>query len=76
MGEWHFHPFASPCPSSTDVNQVKNNSKSESYHCPEVVMFIVGGDPANEWTCSSLVYSRQKSLIKLEEGKEHNVIRD
>lgn len=65
LGEWHFHPFGVPEPSEVDIGQLKNNAENPSYHCPEPVMFIVGGNPNKEWMCKSLVYHRKKGVIKL-----------
>ena len=43
LGEWHYHPGASPSPSVQDSIQMKEISSSEAYSCPEPVLFIVGG---------------------------------
>ena len=70
LGEWHFHPFAIPGLSGIDINQIKSNSESNSYHCPEPVLFIVGGDPNTEWSCKSFVYVKEKGSIELIEQWE------
>ena len=75
LGEWHFHPFAKPDPSNTDLRQMRINAEDKSYHCPEVLMFIIGGDPNAEWTCRSFVYSRQEGLIELGRSWERNRVR-
>lgn len=60
LGEWHFHPFANPTPSKTDIEQLQENANNKSYHCPEPILFIIGGDPNNKWSCKSLVYMEGK----------------
>lgn len=72
LGEWHFHPFAKPDPSNTDLTQMRINAEDKSYHCPEILMFIIGGDPKAKWTCRSFVYSRRDGLIELVKGWEGN----
>lgn len=72
LGEWHFHQFAKPNPSSTDICQIISNAENRSYKSPEVIMFIIGGDPKTKWSCRSFVYSRQVGLIELVKGWEHN----
>jgi integrative and conjugative element protein (TIGR02256 family) len=65
LGEWHFHPFGNPDPSDVDEKQIKENSENKSYHCPEPIMFIIGGDPNNNWSCRTLLYLKGKGLIEL-----------
>lgn len=47
LGEWHYHPNASPLPSLTDAKTMHELSKSERLHCPEPILLIVGGNPFN-----------------------------
>ena len=70
LGEWHFHPFSNPEPSSVDVTQIKKNSETKSYQCPEPIMFILGGSPDRDWTCKSFVYVKKTGLIELKIGWE------
>jgi integrative and conjugative element protein (TIGR02256 family) len=65
LGEWHFHPFANPQPSGMDIEQLEKNANNKSYHCPEPVMFIIGGDPNNDWSCKALLYVKEEGLIEL-----------
>lgn len=65
LGEWHFHPFGVPEPSDVDIKQLKKNAENLSHNCPEPIMFIVGGNPNKEWSCQSLVYHKEKGVIKL-----------
>ncbi len=65
LGEWHFHPSASPNPSDIDITQLKHNAENNSYNCPEPVILIVGGVQDAEYSCTSLVYLKGKGMIAL-----------
>jgi integrative and conjugative element protein (TIGR02256 family) len=66
LGEWHFHPFGSPIPSSVDVEQLQKIARSRFYRCPEPVLMILGGDPANFWTIQAFLFQRgHKSRVEL-----------
>lgn len=65
LGEWHFHPFGSPLPSPTDAGQMFEIAESEQYHCPEPVLLIIGGDPADEWSAKAFVFLRSQDFIEL-----------
>ncbi|WP_051398046.1 Mov34/MPN/PAD-1 family protein [Runella limosa] len=43
IGEWHFHPYASPNPSRQDIQEMKNIATSKIYNCPEPILLIIGG---------------------------------
>ena len=43
VGEWHFHPFASPTPSLQDLRQMKRIALDKQYNCPEPILIILGG---------------------------------
>lgn len=47
LGEWHFHPGASPSPSSVDLAQMAEIATSPHYACPEPILLIVGGTEAH-----------------------------
>jgi proteasome lid subunit RPN8/RPN11 len=49
IGEWHFHPFASPTPSETDRRQIAKFAADPALECPHPVMIVVGGDPVANW---------------------------
>lgn len=65
LGEWHFHPFASPTPSSADILQMSKIAEESSYRCPEPVLLILGGDPSGNWTARAFVFPRRMSFIEL-----------
>lgn len=62
LGEWHYHPFASPDASRVDVQQLKENSENRTLVCPEPVMLIVGGNPKIVWKAKCYVYPKGKGL--------------
>lgn len=43
IGEWHFHPYASPTPSRQDIKEMKSIATSKLYKCPEPILLIIGG---------------------------------
>ena len=49
LGEWHFHPYASPEASGHDRQQMRDISASADYRCPEPLLLILGGDPNGAW---------------------------
>ena len=65
LGEWHFHPFSNPSPSSTDEKQMKIISEDKSYSCPEPIFFIIGGDPNTNCDYKAFVYVKSKGIIEL-----------
>lgn len=65
IGEWHFHPFASPAPSQDDEDQLNKIANEESYHCPEPVLLIIGGDPAGDWSARAFVFRRKDFHFEL-----------
>jgi proteasome lid subunit RPN8/RPN11 len=48
VGEWHYHPFASPSPSGRDLAQIITFSREASYRCPHPILAIVGGNPHSD----------------------------
>jgi hypothetical protein len=56
LGEWHFHPFGSPMPSTQDDIQMKEIAQLFESRCPEPVLLIVGGDPKGGWSLGAFVY--------------------
>ena len=69
LGEWHYHPNASPIPSPIDIAQLKVIASSESYNCPEPILIIIGGDPQGEWSISVNVFSRSGKPLTLTERR-------
>lgn len=65
LGEWHYHPYVAPAPSSIDINEVRSISGSADYNCPEPLLVIVGGDPKANWTMRVFLWSKETRLIEL-----------
>jgi len=65
LGEWHFHPYASPSPSTVDIEQMRRISQSRHYCCPEPILVIIGGDPTGEWSVRSYVFPRNAESLEL-----------
>lgn len=65
LGEWHFHPYAWPSPSSFDIEQMERIANSTLYRCPEPVLLIIGGDPAVEWHARAFVFCRGNGYQEL-----------
>lgn len=64
LGEWHYHPFSSPNPSYQDIEQMRTIAESKSYHCPEPIMLIIGGDVAI-YAIRVFVSLKGKEIIEL-----------
>ncbi len=65
LGEWHFHPFASPQPSPCDLEQIEEIAGAPVYSCPEPLLVIIGGDPREAWGYRVFVFVGEKGLIEL-----------
>ena len=65
VGEWHFHPFATPVPSPTDEKQMAEIANTSTWRCPEPVLLIIGGNPQTRWTASATVTSRRGERVSL-----------
>ena len=61
LGEWHYHPNASPRPSGLDLKTMFDLSKSEELHCPEPILLIIGGGPSN-WHQYIGVYAKNQEI--------------
>lgn len=63
LGEWHFHPHGSANPSSTDITQMINISKTAKFKCPEPILLIIGGS-VEEYEMRCFIFPNGK-LIEL-----------
>ena len=61
LGEWHFHPNASARPSRTDLNTMQKLAGTESIHCPEPILFIIGGNNTS-WAFSCYVFANGSEI--------------
>jgi integrative and conjugative element protein (TIGR02256 family) len=71
VGEWHFHPYASPIPSSVDISEMKRISINKAYNCPEPILIIFGGDPLGNWKLSVTVVTLN-GVVRLQETNNHS----
>ena len=55
LGEWHYHPSASPAASGQDHRQMREFAADERFRCPEPILLIVGGSKPN-WALAANVY--------------------
>lgn len=67
LGEWHFHPNASPDPSFCDQTQMIRIATCQQYKCPEPLLLIIGGS-LMDYRIKIFVVVEAKSLIELKEG--------
>ena len=68
LGEWHFHPHATPTPSPTDRKQMRSHRLKRAFGCPEPVLLIIGGDPRGVWQTRAFVYPSECDEVALEES--------
>lgn len=66
LGEWHYHPFASPEPSDQDIAQMAAISKSSQFSCPEPILLIIGGDPSISPQLRAMVFPNSGMPVLLE----------
>lgn len=65
LGEWHFHPGASPEPSSVDIAQLRRIAVSPEYRCPEPVLLIIGGGPPLAWSLRTYVFPKHQEPLEM-----------
>ncbi|MDR9748536.1 Mov34/MPN/PAD-1 family protein [Paenibacillus taichungensis] len=65
LGEWHFHPYASSRMSSTDDKQMCHIARDISYHCPEPLLLIIGGNPSKEYSISVNIFRNNGKNVEL-----------
>jgi len=66
LGEWHYHPFATPAASYVDVKQIKEHAENGPLNCPEPIMLIVGGNPNNLFDMRAYIYPKGERLYEME----------
>lgn len=65
LGEWHFHPYSLPDPSSQDIRQMYNIAADSAYSCPEAILLILGGNPSGNWTMQGYVFRQLEKVVYL-----------
>ncbi len=58
LGEWHFHPYSVPTPSTTDISQMISHANDNKLSCPEPLLVIVGGNPKGDWSIHASLFER------------------
>ncbi len=66
IGEWHFHPFASPVPSPRDRRQIGEFAANPELRCRTPILAVLGGNPKEHWTIAVGV-AADSGLIPLKE---------
>jgi integrative and conjugative element protein (TIGR02256 family) len=66
LGEWHFHPYASPSPSGRDIDQMAKIAASGRYNCPEPILLIIGGSP-EEFEIRVFVVMSKSKIVEIKE---------
>ena len=70
LGEWHFHPFAAPTPSTVDLSEMRSKKLKRAFHCPEPILLIIGGDPKGKWRARAFVYPESEDGQELFASEE------
>lgn len=65
LGEWHFHPYVAPEPSSIDLAGISTIARDRRSLCPEPLLLIIGGDPAQAPELRFHVCPRGRGLTRL-----------
>src|SRR5262249_7518145 len=65
IGEWHFHPGASPAFSHVDAEQMTHIANSRSANCPEPLLLLLGGSTTSGWEPSVHVFPRGQPPVGL-----------
>lgn len=65
LGEWHFHPFASPNPSKNDMQALEEVATNDKYDCSAPLLLIFGGDPNKSYKCRVFVHPKSNGVEEL-----------
>ncbi|MFT3767498.1 MAG: Mov34/MPN/PAD-1 family protein [Minicystis sp.] len=65
LGEWHYHPHASPEASAQDRAQMVAVAREKAYACPEPLLVILGGDADRGWELRVYVFPVHEGCISL-----------
>lgn len=65
LGEWHYHPGASPTPTHTDLTSMVEIARDSKYACPEPILLIIGGKPPTNWELRLQVTSSNGTHVEL-----------
>jgi len=65
LGEWHFHPGGSPCPSPRDNRQMHDIAVDVTHCCPQPVLLLLGGSGAADLRLGAFVYPVGEPVVGL-----------
>lgn len=65
LGEWHYHPAASPEISPDDQNAMNDIAADDGYDCPHPMLFIVGQDDTQEFAVNAYLFHRDNAYEQL-----------
>jgi proteasome lid subunit RPN8/RPN11 len=66
LGEWHYHPGASPDLSRDDRTAMNDIANDDGYDCPHPLLFIVGQDGEGQFTINAYLFHDSKEYEQLE----------
>lgn len=66
LGEWHYHPGASPDLSRDDRTAMNDIANDDGYDCPHPLLFIVGQDEEGQFTINAYLFYDSKEYEQLE----------
>jgi hypothetical protein len=65
LGEWHYHPSSSPQMGPQDRDEMNEITSNEDYGRPNPVLFIIGGDPPDDYAVNAYLFHRDRSYEEL-----------
>jgi len=66
LGEWHYHPGASPDISRDDRTAMNDIANDDGYDCPHPLLFIVGQDEEGQFSINAYLFHDSKEYEQLE----------
>jgi hypothetical protein len=66
LGEWHYHPSASPEASDDDREEMFSIATNESYHCLDPILLVVGGTPPDDFSVNAYIFHREGDFEQLQ----------
>lgn len=71
LGEWHFHPGASPTPSETDIRSMRRIASDPAYQCRQPILVILGGTVDAIWELSVSVFDGEEIFPLIKHKNAH-----
>lgn len=67
LGEWHYHPRASPEASGPDRREMNDIATNEEYARPHPLLFIIGGHASEQFTVNAYLFHRDGEPEELQQ---------